>query len=227
MLVALLGKGKAIKSIIRLNILLNGAKIKHIYKTKDKISVYSSSNKSAIYYSKREQYGNNREFEEFNLVIKEYVKRDYFSYKYDRKRGGWESLNYLLDKGIIKDMEEYFNIVNSSHEELCFRSPNEVIEIIKNAGGHPFLAHPSAYVKGDNLSIKTLNEWKDSGICGIECYSPYLKSMEDADYYINFCNENNLMISVGSDCHGEFNDRILGIPKVDINKLRLDFIITV
>lgn len=64
------------------------------------------------------------------------------------------------------------------------------------------MAHPSAYVKGDNLSIKILNEWKDYGICGIECYSPYLKSMEDADYYIKFCNENNLMISVGSDCHG-------------------------
>lgn len=178
---------------------------------------------------------NRKQRKEFNTKVIEFVKQtgkieditDYFSYKYDSKRGGWESLNYLLDKDIIKDMGEYFKIVNSSDEELCFKSPKEVIEIIKSAGGYPFLAHPSAYVKGDNLSIKILNEWKDYGICGIECYSPYLKSMEDADYYIKFCNENNLMISVGSDCHGEFNDRTLGIPKVHIDKLNLDFIRTV
>lgn len=121
-------------------------------------------------------------------------------------------------------MGEYFKIINSSDEELCFKSPKEVIEIIKNAGGYPFLAHPSAYTKGDNLSIKILDEWKDYGICGIECFSPYLRNIVDADYYVRFCNENNLMISTGSDCHGGFNNRILGIPKVGIDKLKLDFL---
>lgn len=178
---------------------------------------------------------NQKQRKEFNTKVIEFVKQtgkikditDYFSYKYDSKRGGWDSLNYLLDKGIIKDMGEYFKIINSSDEELSFKSPKEVIEVIKNAGGYSFLAHPSAYVKGDNLSIKILNQWKEYGICGIECYSPYLRDMVDADYYIKFCNENNLMISVGSDCHGEFNDRTLGIPKVNIDKLKLDFIRTV
>lgn len=169
---------------------------------------------------------------EFNIQIIEFVKQigrikditDYFSYKYDSKRGGWESLNYLLDKDIVKNMKEYFEIVKLSNKELCFKSPKEVIKIVKNAGGYPFLAHPSAYAKGDNLSIEILEEWKDYGICGIECFSPYLKNMEDADYYVRFCNENNLMISAGSDCHGEFNNRILGIPKIHVDKLRLDFI---
>lgn len=178
---------------------------------------------------------NQRQRREFNTKIIEFVKQagkieditDYFSYKYDSKRGGWESLNYLLDKGIVKDMGEYFKIVDSSDEQLCFKSPKEVIEIIKNAGGYPFLAHPSAYTKGDNLSIEILEEWRDYGICGIECFSPYLKNIEDADYYIKFCDENNLMISAGSDCHGGFNNRILGNPNVSIDKLRLDFVKTV
>lgn len=172
--------------------------------------------------------------EEFNTKIIQYVKKinsiidinDYSSYKYDRNRGGWESLNYLLDKNIVKDLNDYFKILKSSNEKLCLKNPKEVIQIIKEAGGYPFLAHPSAYEKGDKLSIEVLREWRDYGICGIECFSPYLKNVKDAEYYVDFCNKNNLMISAGSDCHGEFNDRTLGIPKVNIEDLKLDFVQT-
>jgi hypothetical protein len=38
---------------------------------------------------------------------------------------------------------------------------------------------------------------------------------------VRFCNENNLMISAGSDCHGGFNNRILGISKVGIDKIKV------
>lgn len=169
---------------------------------------------------------------EFNARVIQYVKKinkirdvkDYFSYQYDRKRGRWASLNYLLDKGLIKDIGEYFEIVKSSNENLRFKSPEEIIEIIKCAGGYPFLAHPSAYEKGEKLPLGILEEWKNCGISGIECFSPYLKSIEDANYYIGFCKENDLMISAGSDCHGRFNNRVLGIPRVNIDKIKLDFI---
>lgn len=149
---------------------------------------------------------------------------DYFTYKYEANRGGWKSLNYLLDKNIVKDMRGYFEIMERSNERLCFKEPKEVIDIIKAAGGYSFLAHPSAYVKVEKLPLKILKDWLDYGIDGIECYSPYLKDIEDAKYYVNFCNENNLMISAGSDCHGEFNNRTLGVPKVTMDKVRLDFI---
>lgn len=39
--------------------------------------------------------------------------------------------------------------------------------------------------------------------------------------------ENDLMISASSDCHGEFNNRALGVPKVNIDKIKLDFIETI
>lgn len=32
------------------------------------------------------------------------------------------------------------------------------------------------------------------------------------------------MISAGSDCHGEFNNRTLGVPRVTMNEVKLDFI---
>lgn len=169
---------------------------------------------------------------EFNTKIIKYLKEvdkmrditDYFSYKYDRKRGGWESLNYLIDKNIVKDLGEYFRILNLSNERLIFKHPKEVIDVIRAAGGYSFLAHPSGYRKGAEISIEVLKEWKDYGISGIECYSPYLKDIEDANYYVDFCEDNNLMISAGSDCHGEFNSRTIGIPKVNLDKVKLDFI---
>lgn len=170
--------------------------------------------------------------EEFNIKVIQYVKeinkvkdiKDYYSYQYNRKRGGWDSLNYLLDKNIVKDLREYFEIIKSSNEKLYFKNPKEIIEIVKDAGGYSFLAHPSAYEKGEKLSLGILEEWKNYGISGIECFSPYLKNMEDANYYLRFCEENDLMISAGSDCHGEFNNRALGVPKVNIDKIKLDFI---
>ncbi len=174
----------------------------------------------------------NTERKEFNTKIIQYVKeinkikdiKDYYSYNYNRKRGGWESLNYLLDKDVVRNLREYFEIIKLSNEKLCFKNPKEVIETIKEAGGYSFLAHPSAYEKGEKLSLEILREWKSYGISGIECFSPYLKNIEDANYYISFCEENHLMISAGSDCHGEFNDRALGIPKINIDKVKLEFI---
>lgn len=167
-----------------------------------------------------------------NTAIIKYLNRinrltdieDYFTYKYESNRGGWKSLNYLLDKNIIEDMRGYFEIMERSNERLCFKEPKEVIDIIKAAGGYSFLAHPSAYKKGEKLPLKILKDWIDYGISGIECYSPYLKNIEDSNYYVDFCNENNLMISAGSDCHGEFNNRTLGVPKVTMNDVRIDFI---
>ena len=169
---------------------------------------------------------------ENNTAIIQYLKRinrlvdieDYFTYEPEGSRGGWKSLNYLLDKNIIEDMAGYFEIMKRSNERLCFKEPKDVIDIINAAGGCSFLAHPSAYKKGEKLPLKVLEEWKDYGISGIECYSPYLDNMEDAKYYVRFCNENNLMNSAGSDCHGEFNNRTLGIPKGTMNDVRLDFI---
>lgn len=175
---------------------------------------------------------NQKKREEFNTKIVQYVKEigrikdiaDYYSYKYDPKRGGWKSLNYLIDKNIVKDLREYFKILKSANEELLFKHPKEVIDVVKDAGGYSFLAHPSAYEKGKKLSVEALIEWKDYGISGVECYSPYLGDIGDANHYINFCEEHNLMISAGSDCHGKFNDRAIGVPKVNLDKIKLDFV---
>lgn len=150
--------------------------------------------------------------------------KSYDSYNYDKKRGGWDSLNYLYDNKAIDNLNDYFDLIKSYNEKLVFKEPHEVIEIIKNAGGHSFLAHPSAYESGKILPSEVLKEWRDFGISGVECYSPYLNNINDAEIYWKFCRDNMLMISGGSDCHGDFNSRYLGDPEVNIWNIQIDFL---
>lgn len=210
-----------------------GCEISCMYNNEEyHILVYDFDYKNAklnelLEYNQRQRQVFNKNTVEFaNRINRIEDIKDYDSYEYNRKKGGWKSLNYLLDNNVVKDLGEYFEIVNLKNEKFCFKDPIEVINTIRGAGGYSFLAHPSAYTKGEKLSLEILMDWKNYGISGIECFSPYLKNIEDANYYIKFCEENDLMISLGSDCHGDFNNRTLGIPNVKINRLRLDFIKT-
>lgn len=151
---------------------------------------------------------------------------DYSNYTADLKRGGWKSLNYLLDKGIVKDLSDYLKLMEISNLTIEFNKPKQVIDRIKKAGGYAILAHPSAYGE-DFIDDKVFELWKSFGIDGIECYSPYLEGKEVADYCVEFCKSNNLMISGGSDCHGHFNERSVGEPKVIWKDTFLDLIFNV
>jgi hypothetical protein len=45
---------------------------------------------------------------------------------------------------------------------------------------------------------------QDNGIEGIECFYPS-HSKESTEIYIDYCRKNNLRITGGSDCHGEYD----------------------
>ncbi len=104
-----------------------------------------------------------------------------------------------------------------------FLDPVSVINHVKHAGGFPFLAHPSYYNCGECMPVSELEKWVSKGICGIECYSPYC-TPEESDFYSGFCKKNDLQISGGSDCHGDFLPRPMGVPEVTFDMLKLDFI---
>lgn len=147
---------------------------------------------------------------------------DFIHYSFRPEKGGFKSLNYLIDKGVVSDIKGFFKLVSQFEEKQIFLPPHEVIEAIKSAGGYAFLAHPSAYFKGALLDESILDYFKDIGISGVECYSPYLKDIKESEYYINYCNKHNLMISAGSDCHGDFLNRQLGDPLVSMKDVQLD-----
>lgn len=150
--------------------------------------------------------------------------KDYDDYRYDPSRGGWESLNYLIDKGIITDKNEFFSLIENMDAKPKFKNPQVVTEVIKRAGGTPILAHPTNYYPIEKVNKNVLDRWADWGIDGIECYSPYLKEQSDAQVFVDYCISHDLLITSGSDCHGEFLNRPLGYPTITLDYLEAPFL---
>ena len=157
-------------------------------------------------------------------VVPEIEYATYEAYCHNRKRGGWKSLNFLIDEGIVQNVSEFFQFIKDLDNPLVFDAPVNVIKIIREAGGFPFLAHPSAYFQGERMPDEELKKWIEFGIEGIECYSSY-SSLQDTREYVKFCQKHNLQISAGSDCHGTFiPERKLANPKITLDMLSLGFL---
>lgn len=129
---------------------------------------------------------------------------DYLVYEDDRKRGGWKSINYLVERGAVKDLGEFFDLIKDFGTPLTFKPHDEMLPKLKKLGYPLVLAHPPAYFNGQRLSEAWLDALRALGITGIECYSPYFKHPEDSAYYIDYCTKHNLQITCGSDYHGHF-----------------------
>lgn len=152
--------------------------------------------------------------------FKEVSLSDFEKYDYDRKRGGWKSLNYMIDKGVHSDIISHLKDFGKTGMKAELKKPEDVIRIAKESGGKIFLAHPSYHYRNSRMPEKELKYWTELGIDGIECFSPYNAGEES--YYIDFCKKNDLMISGGSDCHGLFIPaRKLGVPEVTLDDLSI------
>lgn len=88
-------------------------------------------------------------------------------------------------------------------------SAKKVSEFIRSVGGKVFIAHAFVY-RFDN-TIQVLNQLIDDNIIdGIEVYHTD-HGEEEVQILINICKENDLLISAGSDCHGDKrNERKIG-----------------
>lgn len=148
---------------------------------------------------------------------------EYESYNYDVKKGGWKALNFLIDKGICKDVGDYFNRLFYKEKTIIFpefSSTDKVVKIIKDSGGIPILAHP--YYERDNMPIgEKLNPFLEMGIMGVECFHP--NHSKDIMYKcIQWCKEEKLIYTSGSDFHGGFIEvRRMGRPESRIKDVNL------
>lgn len=95
---------------------------------------------------------------------------------------------------------------------LGFRfSPKEAIKLIKDAGGIPVLAHPYT-LNNDGL----IAEFIGYGLMGLEVYYPgHSQSM--INFYLNLARSNNLLVTGGSDCHGNAK------PEVMIGSIKIPY----
>lgn len=87
-------------------------------------------------------------------------------------------------------------------------SPKEVSNVIKNAGGLVFIAHPVAYRYEYTVNEETILKLaKEINADGIEAGYIYVTKdnevVNESKIWLEFANENNLFGSIGSDFHKE------------------------
>lgn len=123
----------------------------------------------------------------------------------------------LLEKGYIETIKEAFHkLLGWGCPAFIPRykiNPQEAILIIKEAKGIPIVAHPGINLE-DNL-LKLLIEW---GIEGIEVWHPE-HSEKTSEKYFKFAKDNNLLITGGSDWHGNNKD-----SNFSLGSIKLDYI---
>lgn len=130
----------------------------------------------------------------------------YESYEHDYRMGGFKLISFLMVSNIAKTQEEAFKLMKKYKGKAGFLNPKDVITKIHEAGGVAILAHPGVTFKNTKIekSIKTIiEEFVEMGIDGIECYYPAHNYTYEQEL-IDMCEQHNLMITVGSDFHGNF-----------------------
>jgi predicted metal-dependent phosphoesterase TrpH len=149
---------------------------------------------------------------------------EFTKYFNNPERGGWKALNYLIDKKLCSNHKDFFGLFDkwgNPFEKLIFASPGEALKTIHLAGGVSIFAHPGA-VFYDRDYKALISFMIGEGIKGIECYHPE-NSPEITRYCLEICKSNNLLVTGGSDCHGEFvAGRCLGRPEIHFSQVKLD-----
>jgi predicted metal-dependent phosphoesterase TrpH len=147
---------------------------------------------------------------------------EYAEYTWDRQRGGWKALNFLIDRGFCQDVHDYFGRLfsgNLAHPEASFHPLEEVIAVARGAGGTLVLAHPgAAFYNG--LDRARLDDLVSMGIQGLECFATY-HNEATTQRFLDYCHSRDLLVTGGSDSHGGFAGRMLGLPPVYTSNLRL------
>lgn len=150
---------------------------------------------------------------------------DFRSFSYDRGKGGWKALHYFLEKGLTRNLREGFSIYNQygiTNDSGDYPPISEVIKHIHDAGGKAVLAHPGVSIKETDPELFRLRllQLLELGLDGVECYYPTHTAVI-TDICLQLCRERGLLITTGSDCHGDFGYSEVGELKIRVDQLVL------
>jgi hypothetical protein len=154
---------------------------------------------------------------------------EYREYTYDRTRGGWESVNYLFDKGIAPtpvSALSFYKTYDCLLSNCDYPTPGEVFKQVHSWEAYPILAHPSYYIDQNSVTADEITSMLDNlkiqGLAGVECYYPTHNELMTGTT-LKWCMENNMMITVGCDSHGTFvPERGIGTMRVPLSKINID-----
>lgn len=79
------------------------------------------------------------------------------------------------------------------------------------------MAHPGKVIEGDEAHFREMLSYiVEYGLDGIECiYPSHTKSV--TDICLSVAEEKKMIITSGSDCHGSFEDTVIGEMKCCMN----------
>jgi predicted metal-dependent phosphoesterase TrpH len=122
----------------------------------------------------------------------------------------------LYEGGYVRSLQEAFDIYLGNQGKAYvskFRyPPGEAIAMIREAGGLAVLAHPFTLGLDTYGSLKPfLKELMILGLVGLECYYPEHTLSQEA-LYVSLARELGLLITGGSDFHGDNK------PEVDLGR---------
>jgi predicted metal-dependent phosphoesterase TrpH len=116
------------------------------------------------------------------------------------KKGFVQSVSEAFDKYLAKGQPAYVD----KYRIDCDRA----IEVIRNAGGIPVLAHPVLLeIKNDDVLEKLIVCLKEMGLKGIEAYYPE-QPPDLTARYIKIADRHGLLITGGTDFHGSIKPEI-------------------
>ena len=137
-----------------------------------------------------------------------------------REAGGWPTYNCLVELGVVRDYREYFERYfgrgRPAYVTTSFVRPEQAVVAVRNAGGVPVLAHPGAYDPGGRTILDRpgfLDSMVEMGIEGFEVFANE-NNPAVTRLLMTYCQNHDLLITGGSDCHGDFAGRTLGQPPV-------------
>ena len=127
---------------------------------------------------------------------------------------------YMIDEGYVASKEEafkkYLDPGCPCYVARVKVTPFEAIDIIKEAGGHPILAHPLLYKKPHDRLESIIVMLKNHGLEGIEARYA-LNKVEDDAFLDKIAKRHGLKITGGSDFHGTIKpDIFVGVGKGDL-----------
>ncbi|MDA3885241.1 MAG: PHP domain-containing protein [Candidatus Delongbacteria bacterium] len=155
-----------------------------------------------------------------NKLINEFSKKqlvdlnEYNSFKNNRnplkgEQYKFNARDYVIEKGLCKDINDYWDrlipeIFPNGHGCTFsgYVSAKEAIEAIRKSGGIAIMAHPTERLVDFGVSLDdTIKAGTELGIDGYECIH-YSASEEKRKILIDWCRNNNMYITCGSDYHG-------------------------
>jgi len=107
--------------------------------------------------------------------------------------GGAENATEAFDKYLVRGTQAYVEKENAS--------PQEAIQAINAAGGIASIAHPGV----EDYILDLILKLKQEGLRAIEAYHR-MHGSERIEEYARFAQQNGMLLTGGSDCHGPYKE---------------------